>query len=99
MQWRRWPDSTPITVCPTSWVVKKSSISNARSSLGDQWPELLGVLFQASQSPEAGLREAAFRIFSTTPSIIEKNHEDAVSGVFGKGFKDDVVTVCCDLSA
>jgi hypothetical protein len=56
------------------------------------------VLFQASQSPEAGLREAAFRIFSTTPSIIEKNHEDAVSGVFGKGFKDDVVSVCWDPS-
>ena len=61
--------------------------------LGDQWPELLGVLFQASQSPDAGLREAAFRIFSTTPGIIEKPHEDAVQGVFGKGFKDDVVSV------
>lgn len=61
---------------------------------GDQWPELLGVLFQASQSPDAGLREAAYRIFSTTPGIIEKNHEDAVLTVFGKGFKDDVVSVC-----
>ncbi|KAL2864635.1 nuclear import receptor PSE1 [Aspergillus lucknowensis] len=60
---------------------------------GDQWPELLGILFQASQSPNAGLREASFRIFSTTPSIIEKPHEDAVLGVFGKGFKDEVITV------
>lgn len=58
---------------------------------------MLGVLFQASQSPEAGLREAAFRIFSTTPGIIEKSHEDAVVGVFSKGFKDDVVSVCFPL--
>jgi hypothetical protein len=62
--------------------------------LGDQWPELLGVLFQASQSPDSGLREAAFRIFNTTPGIIEKPHEEAVVGVFSKGFKDDVVSVC-----
>lgn len=61
---------------------------------GDQWPELLSILFQASQSPEAGLREAAFRIFSTTPGIIEKPHEDAVVGVFSKGFKDDNIAVC-----
>lgn len=63
-------------------------------SIGDQWPELLGVLFHASQSPEsAGLRETAFRIFSTTPGIIEKQHEEAVLGVFGKGFKDENIQV------
>lgn len=61
---------------------------------GDSWPELLGVLFQASQSTEPGLREASFRIFTTTPSIIEKQHEDAVLNVFSKGFKDDHIAVC-----
>ncbi|KAJ5764077.1 Importin subunit beta-3 [Penicillium manginii] len=60
---------------------------------GDQWPELLGVLFQASQSPEAGLRETAFRIFTTTPGIIERQHEDAVVGVFTKGFEDENISV------
>ncbi|PLB36379.1 nuclear import receptor PSE1 [Aspergillus candidus] len=70
-----------------------AEIARQYTDNGDQWPELLGVLFQASQSPDAGLREAAYRIFSTTPGIIEKNHEDAVLNVFGKGFKDDVVTV------
>lgn len=59
----------------------------------ESWPELLGVLFQASQSPEAGLRESAFRIFTTTPSIIEKQHEEAVLSVFGRGFKDDHIAV------
>ena len=51
------------------------------------------MLFQASQSPEAGLREAAFRIFATTPGIIEKQHEDTVLGVFTKGFRDDNISV------
>lgn len=60
---------------------------------GEQWPELLSILFQASQSPEAGLRESAFRIFSTTPGIIERQHGDAVLGVFSKGFKDDDIAV------
>lgn len=67
--------------------------SKADDGIGGQWPELLSLLFQASQSPEAGLREAAFRIFSTTPGIIERQHQDAVSGVFTKGFKDDNIAV------
>lgn len=61
--------------------------------LGDQWPELLGVLFTASQSPESGLRETAFRIFTSTPGIIERQHEDTVLEVFTKGFKDDNISV------
>lgn len=51
------------------------------------------MLFQASQSPVSGLREAAFRIFAATPTIIEKQHEDMVQGVFLKGFQDDHVSV------
>ena len=60
---------------------------------GEPWPELLGALFQASQSPDGGQREGAFRIFATTPTIIEKQHEDTVQSAFAKGFKDDDVTV------
>ncbi|KAK6544185.1 hypothetical protein TWF694_000891 [Orbilia ellipsospora] len=57
------------------------------------WPELLGTLFAASKSPDPTLREAAFRIFATTPTIIEKNHADAVKNVFQSGFRDDAVSV------
>ncbi|KAJ5551339.1 hypothetical protein N7535_000711 [Penicillium sp. DV-2018c] len=60
---------------------------------GEQWPELLGVLFQASQSPESSLRETAYRVFTTTPGIIQRQHEDAVVEVFSKGFKDDNISV------
>ena len=59
----------------------------------DTWPSLLGALFQASQSAEAGQREAAFRIFATTPGIIEKQHEEVVLAAFTKGFKDGDVSV------
>lgn len=64
-----------------------------RSVSGENWPELLGVLFQASQSTNVGQRECAFRIFATTPTIIERQHEDTVLGAFTKGFKDDDVSV------
>ena len=62
--------------------------------IGQAWPELLGVLFNASQSADAGQREVAFRIFATTPGIIQKQHEEAVQNVFAKGFKDEDVDVC-----
>ena len=60
---------------------------------GQQWQELLAVLFQASQSSNASQREGAFRIFATTPGIIEKQHEDTVLAAFTKGFEDEDVSV------
>lgn len=59
----------------------------------DTWPDLLNALYQASQSPDANLRESAFRIFETTPGIIEKQHEDIIVAVFQKGIKDEDVNV------
>ena len=61
--------------------------------LGDSWPELLGVLFQLSIAPEEGKRETAFRVFTSTPGVIEKQHEDTVAQAFTRGFKDDTVSV------
>ena len=59
----------------------------------EQWPELLSVLFHASQSTDPSQRETAFRIFETTPGIIEKQHEGAVLDAFMKGFKDPEISV------
>lgn len=61
--------------------------------VGENWPELLQVLFVTSQSQDPGQREGAFRIFTTTPGIIEKQHEETVLAAFTKGFKDSEVTV------
>jgi len=65
----------------------------ANVGAGEQWPELLGTLFQLSNSADVGQREAAFRIFATTPGIIEKQHEEVVLSAFTKGFKDDDASV------
>ena len=42
---------------------------------------------------EAEKRETAYRVFATTPGIIEKQHEEAVLQAFQRGFKDDAVQV------
>lgn len=59
----------------------------------DIWPELLNALFTASQSPDAGMRESAFRILEATPGIIEAQHEDVVLNVFQKGIRDPATEV------
>ncbi|KAF2018443.1 ARM repeat-containing protein [Aaosphaeria arxii CBS 175.79] len=78
----------------------RGKIADAIAELGRQhtdesvpWPELLGALFAASQSSDAGQRDTAFRIFSTTPGIIEKQHEDVVINAFKGGFGDSDTTV------
>ncbi len=46
-----------------------------------------------SNSSDEGQRENAYRIFATTPGIIETQHEDTVLSAFTKGFKDESVNV------
>ncbi|KUJ10726.1 ARM repeat-containing protein [Mollisia scopiformis] len=70
-----------------------AEIAREYSDSKSQWPEILGVLFTLSISKEVGQREIAYRIFSTTPGIIEKQHEDTVLSAFTKGFKDEDVSV------
>lgn len=59
----------------------------------EPWADLLTILFQLSTADDSGKRETAFRVFNTTPGIIEKQHEDAVGQAFTKGFKDNEVGV------
>ncbi|KAH8819451.1 armadillo-type protein [Xylogone sp. PMI_703] len=70
-----------------------AEIAREYSDNNEQWPEILGVLFTLSMSKDSGQREIAYRIFATTPGIIEKQHEDTVLSAFTKGFKDDEVAV------
>ncbi|KAH7138026.1 armadillo-type protein [Dendryphion nanum] len=78
----------------------RSKVGDAVAELGRQhtedhvpWPELLGALFGASRSNDAGQRETAFRIFSTTPGIIEEQHEEVVQAAFKGGFTDSDTSV------
>lgn len=59
----------------------------------EPWTELLNALFQASKSSDSGIREGAFRIFTTTPGIIEKQHGELVKEVFLAGFHDSTQQV------
>ena len=62
---------------------------NLFTTVEESWPDLLHALFLASKQPDPGQRESAFRIFATTPGIIEKQHSEAIQGVFVIGFGDD----------
>ncbi|KAF2443953.1 importin subunit beta-3 [Karstenula rhodostoma CBS 690.94] len=70
-----------------------AELARQHTDEGVAWDELLGALFQASQSNDAGQRETAFRIFSTTPGIIEKQHEEVVITAFKGGFGDSDTSV------
>ncbi|OTA99321.1 hypothetical protein M426DRAFT_68063 [Hypoxylon sp. CI-4A] len=70
-----------------------ADVARQYSENNEQWPEILAVLFNLSVAPEAGQRETAYRVFATTPGIIEKQHENAVLEAFTRGFKDDSVAV------
>ncbi|KAF9731375.1 hypothetical protein PMIN06_010057 [Paraphaeosphaeria minitans] len=70
-----------------------AELARQHTDEGVSWEELLGALFQASQSSDAGQRETAFRIFSTTPGIIEKQHEEVVISAFKGGFGDSNTSV------
>lgn len=88
------PDSTRTLVRDHTLYATLNKHANLR--VDEPWPELLTVLFQLSIADDSGKRESAFRVFNTTPGIIEKQHEDAVGQAFTKGFKDNEVGVCLD---
>ncbi|KAK5625482.1 hypothetical protein RRF57_001198 [Xylaria bambusicola] len=70
-----------------------ADVARQYSENSDQWPEILGVLFNLSMASDVGQRETAYRVFATTPGIIERQHEGAVMEAFDRGFKDNSVAV------
>lgn len=70
-----------------------AEVARQYSEHSEPWPDLLAALFQLSLAQDAGKRETAFRVFTTTPGIIEKQHEAGAAQAFSKGFKDDSVAV------
>lgn len=93
MRWPRSRGNIRTTVCGALRRQMEGQGLIGERPTGQQWQELLAVLFQASQSTNASQREGAFRIFATTPGIIEKQHEDTVLAAFTKGFEDEDVSV------
>ncbi|KAL9057872.1 MAG: hypothetical protein Q9162_002102 [Coniocarpon cinnabarinum] len=71
--------------------LQQEQINTVRDKIGDAVAEI--ARHGLSRSTDPGQRSAAFRVFSTTPEIIEKEHEQAVMGVFQQGFKDSDLSV------
>ncbi|KAF2661620.1 ARM repeat-containing protein [Lophiostoma macrostomum CBS 122681] len=90
MRWQSLHDSTQTRVRFPGCNMARCAFT---FGTGVAWPDVLGALFSASQSQDAGMRETAFRIFSTTPGIIEKQHEDVVMAAFKGGFSDSETSV------
>ncbi|KAG9306967.1 hypothetical protein G9A89_000881 [Geosiphon pyriformis] len=55
---------------------------------GQKWTELLPALFEASESPSAEHREAAFRIFSAVPNLITDQPTDILKQIFSANLQD-----------
>lgn len=90
---QKWPGNTQRTVSldvPLAYLIIRDRLTR---NADDAWPELLSSLFQLSQATEPEKRECAYRVFATTPAIIEKQHESTVLEAFQKGFTDDAVLV------
>jgi importin-5 len=54
----------------------------------EPWHELLGALFESTKSPEPAHRESAFRVFAALPTLVDKQHSDALKTVFLGGLQD-----------
>lgn len=93
MPWPTLPGNTRRTVSPALLAQISTDVLISFFYADDSWPEILGVLFNLSMASDAGKRETAYRVFATTPGIIEKQHEGAVLEAFNRGFKDEAVGV------
>lgn len=51
------------------------------------------MLFQCSKSINPGQRESAFRVFSSIPKIVEKEHVEVLKEIFQFGLQDENIKV------
>ena len=63
-------------------------LANASMSRGRPWHALQVQAFNMVQSPDPGLREAAYRVFEGCPNLVMDLQTDAVIGVLQKGLQD-----------
>lgn len=62
------------------------------------WNELIPALFQATSNADPSFRESAFRVFSSSPELIDKSYINEVLPIFKSGFDDstdDVRIAAC----
>ncbi|KAG7666219.1 PSE1 [[Candida] subhashii] len=65
-----------------------SEVAKEDASPPGSWNELLPTLFEASRNPDPSFRESAFRVFSTSPELIDQTLIDDILPIFNSGFED-----------
>lgn len=66
-----------------------SEIAKEDVSPHGTWNELIPALFAAAQNSDSSFRESAFRVFTSTPELLDKSYIENVLPIFNSGFEDD----------
>ncbi|CAI5757055.1 unnamed protein product [Candida verbasci] len=75
-----------------------SEVSKEDASPSGTWNELIPALFEATKAQDPSFRESAFRVFSSSPELIDKTYINDVLPIYNAGFddsNDDVRIAAC----
>ncbi|KAH8088992.1 ARM repeat-containing protein [Cristinia sonorae] len=65
-----------------------TDLANNSMNRGRPWHALQAQAFSMAQSPDPGLREAAYRVFAASPNLIIDLQAESVLGILQKGLQD-----------
>lgn len=66
-----------------------SEVARDDIDVKNSWPDLLPTLFDAASCPNNSLRESAFRVFASSPEVIDISLVDLALPIFNAGFEDN----------
>ncbi|KAG0362852.1 importin subunit beta-3 [Gamsiella multidivaricata] len=72
-------------ICDTIAEMARASSTGTKEQ---SWPELLPALFECANSTRSELRESAYRVFASMPSLIVTQPADTLHNMFAESFKD-----------
>ena len=65
-----------------------TDLANNSMERGRPWHALQAQAFSMAQNQDAGLREAAFRVFAGSPNLVMDLQAESVLGILQKGLQD-----------
>ncbi|KAI0919362.1 hypothetical protein AcV7_006120 [Taiwanofungus camphoratus] len=78
----------PSPVVRRKTVDTVSDLANHAMTRGRPWHALQAQTFSMAESPDAGTREASFRVFAGSPNLVMDLQPDGVLAVLQKGLQD-----------
>ncbi|CCH46149.1 Importin-5 [Wickerhamomyces ciferrii] len=61
----------------------------AKDDIPGEWTQLFPTLIEAAKNPDPSFRESAFRIFATTPALVDRSYINDVLPIYHSGFDDE----------